>query len=105
MNTRPNLARIGACPRSILPSSALDLEALSLGITREPEELSLFDPWIRWILGDRSKPVGTARYAFFTAAGGVRPGKQNNLRISALDKHWIGWPELVQNITKFVAPG
>jgi hypothetical protein len=78
---------------------------------REPDELSLFDPCIRWILGDRSKPVGTARYAFFTckeaqaaAAGGVRPGKQNNLRISALDKHWIGWPELVRNITKFVAP-
>jgi hypothetical protein len=64
------------------------------GRPRQPPELALFDRCIRWILGDRSKPRGAARYAFFTchqaqvaAAGGVRPGKQNNLRITGLPHH------------------
>ena len=55
------------------------------GVRRRKTGLALFDRCIRWILGDRSKPRGAARYAFFTchqaqaaAAGGVRPGKQND---------------------------
>jgi hypothetical protein len=79
------------------------------GEQRELSELKLFDPYIRWILGNRSKPVGSARYAFFTckeaqaaAANGVRPGKQNNFRMATFDRGWITWPQLVQQLTEFV---
>lgn len=79
------------------------------GQLRPLEELKLFDPSIRWILGDRSKPLGAARYAFLTckeaqaaAAGGVRPGKQNNLRISSFEHSWLTWAKLTANISSFL---
>jgi hypothetical protein len=58
---------------------------------RNPDALKLFNPYIRWIMGNRSAPMGSQRFLFFTseqaqaaAAGtGVRPGKQNNFRLSA----------------------
>jgi hypothetical protein len=79
------------------------------GREREPHELRLYDPSVRWVLGNGSLPLGSARYTFFTcseaqaaAAAGVRPGKQNNLRISAFDGRWVTWSELVQKINGFV---
>lgn len=79
------------------------------GEPRGASQLKLFDASIRWVLGNRSKPVGSARFAFFTceqaqaaAAKGVRPGKQNNFRISAFESSWITWPELIRSVTGFV---
>lgn len=52
--------------------------------SRDRLELGIFDRTVRWVLGNRSEPVGSARFLFFTcrqaqdaAMGGVRPGKQN----------------------------
>ncbi|MCC8956194.1 hypothetical protein H8B02_23015 [Bradyrhizobium sp. Pear77] len=80
-----------------------------LGRPRQSEELALFNRSIRWILGDRSKQHGAARYAFFTsqqaqaaAAGGVRPGKQNNLRISAFEHDWVTWAGLIDRVNNFL---
>jgi hypothetical protein len=63
---------------------------------RPSSALNLFDSSVRWVLGNRSKPVGSARFAFFTCAeaqaaaiGRVRPGKQNNLRLSAFKDYWL----------------
>jgi hypothetical protein len=75
-------------------------------------ELRMFDHSIRWVLGNRSDPIGSARYVFFTcreaqaaAMGGVRPGKQNNLRLTSFDNQWITWQELVGGIGRFLCGG
>lgn len=85
---------------------------LSRNMPRAASELAIFDSVIRWILADRSKPLGSARYAFFTcaqasvaAANGVRPGKQNNFRISSFNDVWMTWPELMQRIELFLCNG
>jgi hypothetical protein len=79
------------------------------GEARAASVLRLFDPTIRWILGDRSRALGVPRFVFFTceeaqaaAMNGVRPGKQNNFRLSAFGKSWITWRELIVRITDFV---
>lgn len=76
---------------------------------RSPDQLKAVERSIRWILGDRSKTHGTARFAFFTcekaqaaAAGGVRTGKQNNLRVSDFSGLWLTWPELLKEIELFL---
>jgi len=76
---------------------------------RDQSQLSLLDPTIRWVLGNRSQPVGSQRYLFFTckeaqeaAMGSVKPGKQNNLRLSMFNNLWITWPELVDRIQAFI---
>jgi hypothetical protein len=77
---------------------------------RTKEELSILDPSVRWIVGNRSRSVGSNRYLFFTsqqaqeaAMGGVRPGKQNNLRLSMLTDAWITWPELLKEVKAFIS--
>jgi hypothetical protein len=82
-------------------------------IAMEPRsklQLSLFNPTVRWLLGNRSRPVGSPRFVLFTceqaqdaAMGGVRPGKQNNLRLSAFENLWITWPELLKRVGEFIA--
>jgi hypothetical protein len=76
---------------------------------RDPEVLRLFSPTVRWVLGNRSSPVGSARFAFFTceqaqaaAANGVKPGKQNNFRLSAFKDIWVSWPDLIEQIGDFL---
>ncbi len=67
-----------------------------LGKPRSASDLRTFDQAIRWVLGNRSKPVGSARFLLCTceqaqaaAAGGVvKPGKQNNFRLSAFNGLW-----------------
>jgi hypothetical protein len=48
-------------------------------LPRDQSQLRVFDPTIRWVLGNRSRPVGSRRFLFFTckeaqnaAMGGVR---------------------------------
>lgn len=81
----------------------------SRGEQRDASQLRVLDPCVRWILGDRSKLAGSARYAFFTceqaqaaAANRVKPGKQNNFRMSAFNSSWITWSELVRRIENYV---
>jgi hypothetical protein len=76
---------------------------------RRSESLNVFDPSIRWIIGNRSKPLGSSRFVIFTceqahaaAANGVKPRKQNNFRMSAFASNWITWPDLVRCITDFL---
>ena len=76
---------------------------------RIPAELTTLDSSIRWILANGLKETGTPRYALFTCAeaqqaamGGVRPGKQNNLRVSALQERWLSWPELIVQMQGFL---
>lgn len=77
---------------------------------RDGAEVDVIDRTVRWVLGNRSEPVGTPRFLFFgcrealaAAMGGVRPGKQNNLNLSCFkDDNWITWPVLLCRIAEFV---
>ena len=77
---------------------------------RDQSQLSVFDRTVRWVLGNRSAPIGSPRFLFFTckqaqdvAMAGVRPGKQNNLNLSRFkDGDWIAWPALIDNIVEFI---
>jgi hypothetical protein len=77
-------------------------------VPRNSSELGLFDKAVRWVLGNRSAPIGSPRFLFLTcgqvqaaAMGGVRPGKQNNLNLSRLQDGWITWPVLIDRIAAF----
>lgn len=81
------------------------------GTHREPDGLRRLDRNIRWLLADGTRPPGSARYAIFTseqaqaaAVGGVRTGKQNNLRIKSFD-HWHSWAEACKICLDFVTEG
>lgn len=81
----------------------------TLQAPRKADALELFNPCVRWILGNSSAPVGSKRYVLFTseqaqaaAANGVKPGKQNNFRLSAFDNSWITWPDLLVQLGKFL---
>jgi hypothetical protein len=75
---------------------------------RTQSQIGVFDSTVRWVLGNRSQPIGARRFLFFTckqartaASGGVRPGKQNNLRLSVFEGLWITWHELIDRIRAF----
>jgi hypothetical protein len=77
---------------------------------RGQSQIEMLGATVRWVLGNRSQPVGSARYLFFTsmqaqqaAMGGVRPGKQNNLNLSRFKAEWITWPELIEGIIAFIS--
>ena len=79
------------------------------GEPRSTSELETFDQAIRWVLGNRSQAAGSARFLIFTcrqaqaaAVGGVRPGKQNNFRLSTFDGLWITWQVLVKQVDEFL---
>jgi len=83
--------------------SQIDLLMLNLS------QLNLADAVIRWVVVDGTRSWGTARYAFFdnsraqaAAMGGVRPGKHNNLRVSALLQNAITWYQLSQEVERFL---
>lgn len=77
--------------------------------SRSAEELKVFDSSVRWVLAHGLKPLGSPRYAIFTcldaqnaAMGGVRPNKQNNLKISAFDNSLVTWEVLNTRIRSFL---
>jgi hypothetical protein len=81
----------------------------ALGHPRSHSELRLFNDTIRWVLGNQSMPYGSARFALFTceeaqlaAANGVKPGKQNNFRLSFFDSTWVRWPEFLESMQTFL---
>ena len=60
------------------------------------QQLILADEFIRWMLVDGTKPKGTRRYAIFSSReaksatmGGVKRGKQNNLRVNQLMRNAV----------------
>jgi hypothetical protein len=70
----------------------------------------MFDSTVRWILGNRSQPIGSPRFLFFTceqaqqaAMGDVKAGKQNNLKLSGFKHAWIAWPVLIDRIIAFLS--
>jgi hypothetical protein len=74
---------------------------------RSQSQIGVFDS-VRWVLGNCSQPIGARRFLFFTckqaqdaASNGVKPGKQNNLRLSAFEGLWITWHELIDRIRTF----
>jgi len=76
---------------------------------RAQDELGLLDTSIRWVMAFGLLPSGSARYALFTCAeaqgaamGGVRPGKQNNLRVSALGHRLLTWQNLLREVQQFI---
>lgn len=82
------------------------------GSPREQAQLGVFDQAVRWIVGNRSEPVGSSRFLFLTstqvqdcAMGGVKPGKQNNLRLNMFSNQSMRWPELTSEIQAFVRGG
>lgn len=73
------------------------------------EAVRLLDDVVRWILVDATRPPGSPRYALFTcstakaaAMGGVAPGKQNNLRLSAFADRFITWAALIDELRGFL---
>lgn len=76
---------------------------------RDQSQLGILDTVVRWVRGNRSKPVGSPRFVLFTCAqaqnaamNGVRPSKQNNLRLSAFQEQWMTWGQLLGGIKTFV---
>ena len=93
------------------PEHRLRLFDQIAGTHREPHVLRLLDRNVRWLLADGTRPSGSERYAIFTseqaqaaAMGGVRTGKQNNLRIKSFD-HWHSWDEACKICLDFVIGG
>lgn len=74
------------------------------------EQMILADEFIRWILVDCTKPKGTPRYAIFSsreakiaAMGGVKRGKQNNLRVNELMRNAVPWDQLSNELKRFLS--
>jgi hypothetical protein len=72
---------------------------------------SLLYPSVRWAYADATQVVGSRRYCLFTsdkakaaAMGGVTRGKQNNLRISALQESLVDWPRFLVEFERFLLP-
>ncbi len=75
----------------------------------QEKQLILADEFIRWILVDGTKPKGTRRYAIFSsreaksaAMGGVKRGKQNNLRVNQLMRNALTWDQLSEELKRFL---
>lgn len=76
-------------------------------------DLCLFDSSVRWVFADATQQPGSRRYALLTCATAkkaamgstVARGKQNNLRISALSKSLVDWPQLRQDVGGFLLAG
>lgn len=73
------------------------------------KDLALLDTSVRWILGDATRQQGSKRYALFdcrrakaAAMGEVRKGKQNNLRMSAIQDCFVAWTDLVAQLREFL---
>ncbi len=72
-------------------------------------QLKLADRFIRWIVVDGTKPLGTKRFVIVNnsqakghAMGGVSIGKQNNLRVSSLMTTAMSWDDLLEELKAFL---
>ncbi len=81
----------------------VDLLMLSQPLT------ALLDAYVRWILVDGTRPLGTPRFAIFTCVeakiatmNGVARGKQNNLRVNQLIEDPLTWDQLSEWIEDFI---
>ncbi|MBA7680498.1 hypothetical protein ES703_88815 [subsurface metagenome] len=75
----------------------------------EKAQLDLADRFIRWILVDGTKSLGTRRFVIVNnsqakkhAMGGVSRGKQNNLRVNSLMAAAITWDDLSRELESFL---
>lgn len=73
------------------------------------ESLQMLEPSTRWILGNGTLPMDTARYACATslfakraAMGLVDRGKQNNFRVADFMLQAVTWPTLCENLAQFL---
>ena len=73
------------------------------------EQLEKLYKNIIWVLGFGTMPIGTPRYKVFScleaknaAMGGIRRGKQNNLRISDLTDNLMTWIEILEYTDGFL---
>jgi len=64
---------------------------------------------IAWAYADATRPIGSARYALCeplvvqsAAMGNVARGKQNNIRVSALQDHLVMWPLFFDRLSSFL---
>ena len=83
-------------------------EGIQVDLLLEPN-LTLFDPFIRWVYADATRLKGTKRYALFTcseakdaAMGDVKEGKQNNLSVSKLAPLLKDWPQFCAEVQRFL---
>ncbi len=72
-------------------------------------EMALFDGFVCWILGDGTRPSGTARYVLFSCTEAkfavmneVARGKQNNFRVRQLLEEPLTWEQLCERIEHFI---
>jgi hypothetical protein len=72
-------------------------------------QLSLANQFIRWILVDGTRPKESSRFVIFdnkeaknAVMGGVKRGKQNNLRVNDSMKNPITWTQLIESIKTFI---
>jgi hypothetical protein len=72
-------------------------------------DMHLLDQAVGWVLADSTRPLGSARYALFdcrtackAAMGQISKGKQNNLRIAALQGSFVTWSKLVELLRQFL---
>ncbi len=75
----------------------------------EASDLRPFERTIAWAYADAMRPAGSARYALCgslaiksAAMGKVARGKQNNIRISALQDHLVIWPLFIDRLSLFL---
>jgi len=74
-----------------------------------PNELEIFEKNILWVMGFGTLPEGSPRYKCLssndvqvTAMGGIRRGKQNNLRVSEWQNGLIEWGSLLDEVFEFL---
>jgi len=72
-------------------------------------QLDLANKFIRWLLVIGTKPKGKDRFVIFdniqaknATMGGVKRGKQNNFRISYLEKNAITWKKFLEKLEEFL---
>lgn len=81
---------------------------VDLLLHKDPQ-LDLANKFIRWLLVIGTKPKGKDRFVIFdniqaknAAMGGVKRGKQNNFRISSLEKNAMTWDKLLEKLEEFL---
>lgn len=72
-------------------------------------QLAVVDQCVRWILGNFTRPLGSARFVTFTSTraaeivmNGVQRGKQNNLNVAKLKADYMTWDGLSAQLEVFL---
>lgn len=78
-------------------------------LMQDQRALLLADEFIRWVIWDATQTQGMKRFAVCTnsvvkaaAMGGVRVGKQNNLRVHDVMKKAVTWAQLSTELDRFL---